>query len=117
MPRKPPPGAAWAPAPYEDADVQAVKALARDQSHKRALDWIIHAAAGTYDQSFRPGPDGERETAFAEGKRSVGLALIKLINTPAQQLLRNKSDAGTGSRDPERRDPTSSQPVAKPDAG
>lgn len=96
---KPPPGAAWAPAPYDDADVHAVKALARDPNHKRALDWIIHAAAGTYDQSFRP--DSERETAFAEGRRFVGLSLVKIINTPAEKLVRKKPDARS-RRDPSR---------------
>ena len=94
MARKPPPGAAWLPAPYDDHDVAAVKALANDPAHKRALDWIIHAAAGTYDLSFRPGNDGERDTAFAEGRRFVGLSLVKIINTPIDQLSRKKSDGG-----------------------
>jgi hypothetical protein len=98
--KKAPPGASWTPAPYGDADVTAVKALARDPTHKRALDWIIHQAAATYDLSFRPGTDGERETAFAEGRRFVGLTIVKLINTPAEQLLRKKSNARPGTRDP-----------------
>ena len=109
MTSKPPPGAAWAPAPYDDADVHAVKALARDPNHKRALDWIIHQAAGTYDASFRPGPNGERETAFAEGRRFVGLTLVKLINAPAEKLLRKKPHAGS-RRDPSR----DTEPDTKP---
>jgi len=61
-----------------------VKALAvgvaSDGQQKRALDWIIRSAAGTYDLSFRPGVDGHRATDFSEGKRFVGLALVRLVN-------------------------------------
>jgi hypothetical protein len=64
----------------------AIKALATGTANagqqKRALDWIITKACGTYDMSFRPGADGERETAFAEGKRHVGLQIVKHINGP-----------------------------------
>lgn len=44
-----------------------------------ALRWIIETAAGTYDMSFRAGPDGERETTFAEGRRFVGNQIIKQL--------------------------------------
>lgn len=73
----------WHPAPYDPdgADTMAIKALAAGKAsegqQKRALDWIIKTLCGTYDLSFRPGPDGERDTAFAEGKRHVGLQLVK----------------------------------------
>lgn len=76
------------PAPYDPdgADTMAIKALfagnASEGQQKRALKWIIEQACGTYDLSFRPGADGERETAFAEGKRHVGLQLVKHINGP-----------------------------------
>jgi hypothetical protein len=78
----------WMPAPYDPdgADTMAIKALAtgtaNEGQQRRALKWIIEAACGTYDLSFRPGPDGERETAFAEGKRHIGLQLVKHINGP-----------------------------------
>lgn len=72
----------WHPAPYEDADVYAIKALAAGKAsegqQQRALGWIINMLCGTYDMSFRPGPDGDRDTVFAEGKRYVGMQLVKL---------------------------------------
>lgn len=73
-----------APAPYSEPEVRAIKALAQgvanEGQQKMALNWIITGAAGTYDQSFIPGePD---TTAFREGRRSVGLQVVKLINMP-----------------------------------
>jgi hypothetical protein len=74
----------WDLAPTDEYDIRAVKALAAgvasDGQQKRALDWIIRCAAGTYDLSFRPGIDGHRATDFSEGKRFVGLQLVRLVN-------------------------------------
>lgn len=77
------PAAAHRPAEYEEADIYAIRALAagnaNESQQKRALDWIIHRAAGTYDLSYRPGgPEGDRETVFAEGRRFVGSQIVKL---------------------------------------
>ena len=78
---------AWLPAPYDYADVVAVRALAAGEAdaaqQQRALNWMINTAAGAYEISFRSdGQGGVRETAFAEGRRFVGLQLVKLINMP-----------------------------------
>lgn len=82
----------WHPVLYRDADVAALKALAAgtatDVQQKRALDWIINSA-GTYDLSFRA--DSERVTSFAEGKRFVGLQIVKMINLPVQLLKRKEN--------------------------
>jgi hypothetical protein len=70
----------WHPAPYEEADVYAIKALAAGKAsegqQQRALGWIVNILCGTYDMSYRPG--SERDTTFAEGKRHVGNQLVKL---------------------------------------
>jgi hypothetical protein len=70
----------WRPAPYEEADVYAIKALAagvaNEGQQQRALGWIVNTLCGTYDLSYRP--DSDRNTAFAEGKRHVGNQLVKL---------------------------------------
>lgn len=72
----------WHPAPYEEPDTYAIKALAagvaNEGQQKRVLDWIVKTLCGTYDVSYRP--DSDRDTAFAEGKRFVGLQLVKQIN-------------------------------------
>jgi hypothetical protein len=88
MPRKPPPTAAWAPPVYDVADVSAVQALmngtAEAHQQQRALRWIIEVACGTYDMSYRP--DSSRDTDFAEGRRFVGLQLVKLTKLNTQRL-------------------------------
>lgn len=75
----PPP---WLPAPYEDADAAALQALAQGRAtadqQKRALTWVVERCCDTYGLSYRPGTDGARDTAFAEGKRFPGLQIVKL---------------------------------------
>lgn len=89
----PPPPSPWKPARWEPADATALQAMKRGDAEphlqQRALAWIIEAC-GTYDLSFRPGADGERATAFAEGKRSVGLQIVKLLNLNLEALRKVK---------------------------
>ena len=67
------------PAAYVKADAAAIQALlvgtANAEQQRRALDWIIKLAAGTYEFHFYP---SDRETAFALGKASVGQQIVKL---------------------------------------
>ena len=76
-------------APYETADAYALKAVANgtanEEQQRRAMRWVIEAAAGTYELSYRPG-DSSRDTDFAEGRRFVGLQIVKLINMPGDVL-------------------------------
>lgn len=69
------------PPPWETADVEAFQALQRGDAsahlQKRALDWLIQKAAGTYELSFAPADD--RLTSFAEGRRFVGLQVVKML--------------------------------------
>lgn len=79
---------AWHPAEWDKADAHAIKALAAgtatEDQQRRALNWIVHKAAGTYDMTFRP--EGDRDTSFAEGRRFVGNQLVKLINLDFSKL-------------------------------
>ena len=85
---------AIAPAEWSEHDAYAIKALvtgtANEGQQKRAINWIISAAAKTYDVSFSPVSD--RETSFAEGRRFVGLQVVKLINMPAELLKGRKPE-------------------------
>ncbi len=77
--------APWKPASYEPADAAALQALARGNANgeqqKRALDWLVKTCCRTYDLSYRPGgEEGRRDTDFAEGRRSVGLQLVTMLN-------------------------------------
>jgi hypothetical protein len=82
MVKKPAP-APWHPAPYDETITGAIKALAagnaNESQQQKALKWIIEILCGTYDLSYRPGGDGERDTAFAEGKRFVGAQIVKQL--------------------------------------
>lgn len=78
-------GEPWIPPIRDVQDVNAIKALvagvASDVQQKRALDYIIRVICGTYDLSWRPEKfGGSRGTDFAEGKRFVGLQIVKMIN-------------------------------------
>ena len=79
---------AFHPPDWEIADAGALQAMQRGDAsphqQQRALDYIIRALAGTYDLSFRP--DSERETSFAEGRRFVGLQIVKLLNLKLENL-------------------------------
>lgn len=86
LPRKEP----WQPAEYELADVMAVKAIASgtatDEQQKRMLKWLVETVCCTYDLSYRP--ISERDTVFAEGKRFVGLQIVKALHLNVQLLGR-----------------------------
>jgi len=68
----------YIPVPPSASVTMAIKALAAGNAHGEqqmmALIWIINELCGTYDLSYRPASD--RDTAFAEGKRFVGLQLV-----------------------------------------
>jgi len=71
----------WHPPPYGIEDIRAVQAVAAGNAsaleQKRALDWIVNTAAQTYEEPFVPGQDDVR--SYVLGRRSVGLAIVKLI--------------------------------------
>lgn len=87
MPREP-----WHPADYDPADATALQALERGEAdpeqQKRALRWVLIAAAMTYDETFVPGqPD---VSAFLAGRRSVGTQVVKLLKISVRALLDKK---------------------------
>lgn len=91
---KPDPTRAFAVIPdghWPVSTVAAIKAVgkgeARPEQQIAALNFIIEAMAGTYDLSFRPDDrGGDRDTAFAEGRRFVGLQLRRVIAQPFETL-------------------------------
>lgn len=79
----------WKPPEWQNADAQAVKALARGdatpEQQRRALDWIIREACATYEFAFHPGAN-DRETNLALGRQMVGQQIVKLINLDLQRI-------------------------------
>lgn len=93
---EPKPKQTWQPSDYEVADVGAVQALMRgdadEAQQKRALAYIINTLCGTYDVSYHPGGlDAQRNTDFAEGKRWVGLQLVKFTKINISALARKEN--------------------------
>jgi len=70
----------WLPAEYSDRDVYAIQSLARGDADAslqvHALKFIVETLSGCYDVTFCP--DSERASSFAEGKRHVGLQIVKM---------------------------------------
>lgn len=76
---------------YAHPALAAIKALsagqAREDQQKTALDFIINALCGTHELSYRSGDGGERDTAFLEGRRSIGLTIARIITQPTDVLV------------------------------
>lgn len=83
----------WFPPAWEIADVAALKALANGtaspEQQQRALKWVIESASATYELSYRPSSD--RDTAFAEGRRFVGLQIVKALHLDLSLFRKNES--------------------------
>ncbi len=89
---KPKPRERWHPPLYETADHRAIQAIAQgnasETEQKRGLDWIINSAAATYDEPFRPGEVDA--TNYILGRRSVGLAIVKMVNLKVGIFTKDK---------------------------
>lgn len=70
------------PPDYDLATFTAIRSVAQGngtpEQQRRAIEWIVHTAADTYGLSYRA--NDTTGTAFAEGRRFVGLAVVKLLN-------------------------------------
>mgnify|MGYP001612351841 CR=1 FL=1 len=77
--------APWKPAKYGLEIATAFQSLMRGDCpahlQTKAVKFILFDLCGVRDLSFLPGPEGARETDFAEGKRFVGLQIGKLLET------------------------------------
>jgi hypothetical protein len=86
----------WKPADWTVEDAGAIQALQRGDAsadqQQRALTYIVNTLAGTYDDSFRPGVDGDRLTAYAAGRRFVGLSIVKLCNLKLSAFKKGQSE-------------------------
>lgn len=82
---------AWCPPDYTPADINAMQALstgaANEDQQRRAFKWILETAAQTYGLSYRP--ESDRDTAFAEGRRFVGLSMVKLLRLNASAFVKD----------------------------
>jgi hypothetical protein len=78
----------WLPAEWDKFDASCIQALARGDADGRqqlhALKVIVEKLAGTYEHTFVP---RETETTvYLEGRRSVGLQIVKLVKVDLAQV-------------------------------
>lgn len=80
------------PPEYSIAEAASFQSLSRGDAtahqQKLALDWIISRAAATYDLSFSP--ESDSLTAFAEGRRFVGLQIVKMLKIDIEKMKGQK---------------------------
>jgi hypothetical protein len=66
---------------WDVVDAAAIQALQRGEAtpaqQQNFLKWLIQQAAGAYEGTFHP--ESDRASAFAEGRRFVGLQCVKLL--------------------------------------
>lgn len=95
----------WMPASYDEDVVYAVSAFAKGKANevqqRLAWEWVMYVS-GVDDISYRPGPAGERDTSFAEGKKFVAAQLRKMLH-PAVKPKSEKSEAPVIARRANRR--------------
>jgi hypothetical protein len=74
--------APWVPANADPADLESIKAITRGLANEdqqiRFVEWLKRAT-GVAEMEFRP--DSERSSAFAAGKRFVGLQFFSLAQS------------------------------------
>lgn len=88
---KPSDAAPWRAVKYRKADVVALQALARGEATPdqqiRGMEYILKTISDRNGMSFRPGGlEGDRDTAFAEGRRFVGNQIVKLTKLPLSKI-------------------------------
>lgn len=76
-----PPPSPYQPCPYDDAVIAAFRALfngeASPDQQRRVLDYIVEVLADKDGLSYRG--ENTHDTAFAEGRRFVGLQIVKML--------------------------------------
>ncbi len=88
---KPKSSAPWMAVNCTKAEVAALQALRRGEASPdqqlRALECIIGKISDRNGMSFRPGGlEGDRDTAFAEGRRFVGNQIVRLTKLPLSKI-------------------------------
>ena len=88
----------YEPVDYDERVVMAIRALwtgtANDAQQGEVRDWLQYVTGtGAFaDMSFRPGgAEAERETAFAEGKKFVGLQILKMLHPITLEAVKQES--------------------------
>ncbi len=91
----------WKPPDYDIEDAGAVQAVmygrASEEQQRRAMKFIVERLCATYDLSYRSA--NPHDTSFAEGKRFVGLQLVKYANLNLGRLRGKPSEQGEAPKE------------------
>jgi hypothetical protein len=79
---------------WSKEEAQIIKAAWADDAGRAALTLVVQKLAMLHGQSFA---DTAELTAFHEGRRFVGIALMTAVNTPLDKLVRTDDDPGRGT--------------------
>lgn len=93
------------PPEWDPEDGFAIQALlmgrASEAQQKRAMSFIVHNICGSGDLEYRPpefDPDG-RASAFAGGKRFVGLQILKFAQLNIARLRGRETEQGEAPKE------------------
>ena len=75
-----------------------IKRLWADDGGRIALNMIITRLCGLHTMSFDPG--NTFQTAYNEGRRSIGHDLMRVINTPTAKLFEGKDESDSRTNIP-----------------
>jgi hypothetical protein len=79
------------PVPYDEGIVYAFRALfegkATEDQQKRAIEWLLLNCCHIGQSSFAP---TDRETAFLEGERNVGLQVARMKDAAALEKVKKR---------------------------
>jgi hypothetical protein len=74
----------WAPPAIDLPTLAALQAVASGNAtadqQQRAMRFIVERIGWAYEDTWCPGADGERNSAFAQGRRRVGTMLVSFLN-------------------------------------
>ncbi len=95
----------YLPASWDENIFMAFRAFAEGKANdgQQKLVWqyvqYLCGVGAFQDLSWRPGGhEGERETSFAEGKRFVGLQLLKLLHEDTLEALERERAKQRGKK-------------------
>lgn len=85
----------WMPVAYDEATVMAIRSFASGTANagqqQAAYDWIVGIASGVNEMTFHPGgQEGDRASAFAEGRRFVGNQIRKMLSADVLDRVKPK---------------------------
>lgn len=65
---------------------------ATPEQQRLAVEFLVYDVCARYDQPYRPGPDGDRDTAFACGRQWVGQQITTFVNLSPSRFVESSGE-------------------------